>query len=225
VPTDTALAAELIDLADAEERAVLAHTRRALDDAGFGRVVRERLGWHPADDPAELWRRAGRAPTLPWLVTWDPAVHPEAADLAARVARGTARLREVVAAHGWPGRGLVGEDGSDAAWMLAMHADADVALQRRCAELLAGAVAAGDADPRHRAQLVDRIASATDGVQHYGTLVFGGHALLPVVDEAHLDDRRAALGLPPLAVDQAEPPGQLPYRHLRRSPAYRWPVR
>ena len=51
----------------------------------------------------------------PWpyaLLEWDP---PEEAPLAAQrvvttVRRNTARLREIVAAHGWPGRSLVGED-------------------------------------------------------------------------------------------------------------------
>jgi hypothetical protein len=33
--------------------------------------------------------------------------------------RHTARMREIVAEHGWPGRTLVGEDGAHAAWLLA----------------------------------------------------------------------------------------------------------
>lgn len=33
--------------------------------------------------------------------------------------------------HGWPTQDLVGEQASSAAWLLAQHADFDVALQRR----------------------------------------------------------------------------------------------
>ena len=35
----------------------------------------------------------------------------------------TARLEEIVDAHGWPGIALVGEDGAGAAFLLAQHAD------------------------------------------------------------------------------------------------------
>src|SRR5258708_380628 len=44
----------------------------------------------------------------------------------------TARLKAVVAAHGWPGKSLVGEKAAHAAWLLVQHADADPAFQRRC---------------------------------------------------------------------------------------------
>jgi hypothetical protein len=42
--------------------------------------------------------------------------------------RATARenaewLKGVISEHGWPGRSLVGENGSDAAWLLVQHAD------------------------------------------------------------------------------------------------------
>ena len=31
------------------------------------------------------------------------------------------RLREIVAAHGWQGRALVGEEGAEHAWLIAQH--------------------------------------------------------------------------------------------------------
>ena len=42
----------------------------------------------------------------------------------------TARLKAIVAAHGWPTVAQVGQDGADAAWLLAQHADKDPAFQR-----------------------------------------------------------------------------------------------
>ena len=66
-------------------------------------------------------------------------------------------LREVVAAHGWPAASLVGTDGAHAAWLLAQHADADPAFQRRCLGLLAAAVEAGEATLLEYAYLTDRV--------------------------------------------------------------------
>jgi hypothetical protein len=34
-------------------------------------------------------------------------------------------LADLVATRGWPGRTMAGEDGAQAAWLLAQHADAD----------------------------------------------------------------------------------------------------
>lgn len=39
--------------------------------------------------------------------------------------RHTARMQEIVAKFGWPGKSLVGRDGAKAAWLLVQHADHD----------------------------------------------------------------------------------------------------
>jgi hypothetical protein len=64
-----------------------------------------------------------------------------------------ARLDEIVALHGWPGRSLVGEDGATAAWIIAQHADHDAGFQERMLELLQDAVAREEASVRHAAYL------------------------------------------------------------------------
>lgn len=219
---------DLIALAEQQERAVHTFTARALNDEGFGSKVRQRLGWHPADGPVRLWRQTGRAPRPPWLATWD-AQDGEANALVSAAAEGTALLERVVRDHPWPGRRLVGEDGSDSAWMLAMHADGDPGLQQRCIDLIETALGSGDADPRHYATLVDRVSSAALGEQRFGTLVISSDErwtpLVPIVEPALLDERRTAIGLPPLDDDVSEGLGQLPYRHLRRTGGFQWPPR
>lgn len=110
----------------------------------------------------------------------------------------TARIREIVAERGWPGRSLVGDDGASAAWLLVQHADDDPSFQERTLELMRAAVEAGEADARDLAYLVDRVRVAHGKPQLYGTQ-FGRSGPQPIEDEEHLDERRAAVGLEPFA--------------------------
>ena len=66
-------------------------------------------------------------------------------------------LRQVITDFGWPGKSLVGEDGADAAWLLAQHADSDPAFQRQCLDLLTAAVLHGEATITQQAYLTDRV--------------------------------------------------------------------
>lgn len=78
-------------------------------------------------------------------------------------------LGELLNARGWPGRTLVSEEGTDAAWLLAQHADRDPVRQRAFLHALRGAVDQGEAGP------------------------------CPIEDRQRLDKRRAEAGLVPFA--------------------------
>jgi hypothetical protein len=103
----------------------------------------------------------------------------------------------------WPGRRLVGDDGTEAAWVIVQEAIEDPGLQHRSVELLEIAVAYGDADPVHHALLVDRVRMADGRAQLYGSQFVvgrdGGLEPWPYDDAAAVDRRRQRLGLPPLA--------------------------
>lgn len=47
-----------------------------------------------------------------------------------------ARLTGIIERYGWPGKSLVGEDGAEAAWLIAQHAIGDPPFMRRCLLLL-----------------------------------------------------------------------------------------
>jgi hypothetical protein len=111
----------------------------------------------------------------------------------------TARMKEVIAAHGWPGKKLVGADGSNAAWLLVQHADLDVAFQKECLALIEKALAAGDVDAQNHAYLYDRVAVAENRPQRFGTQFGGDGEPQPIEDEANVDARRRAIGLPSMA--------------------------
>jgi hypothetical protein len=111
-------------------------------------------------------------------------------------------LKAVIAEHGWPGTSLVAADGAQAAWLLAQHADADPAFQRQCLDLLTAAVAAGEASERNLAYLTDRVLLAEGQPQVYGTQMTnsGGHYVpRNLRDPDSVDERRAAVGLGPIA--------------------------
>ncbi|HXT94401.1 MAG TPA: DUF6624 domain-containing protein [Trebonia sp.] len=111
-------------------------------------------------------------------------------------------LKGVLAAHGWPGKSLVGEDGARAAWLLAQHADRDTAFQRQCLDLMTVAVEAGEARVHLLAYLTDRVLLHEGQPQVYGTQVTrqdGQVVPRDVTDPDRLDERRAAVGLPSFA--------------------------
>ncbi|MEU3597154.1 DUF6624 domain-containing protein [Streptomyces sp. NPDC006798] len=111
-------------------------------------------------------------------------------------------LRRVVAQWGWPTRDLVGEEALAAAWEIALRADGLADFQRLALGLLGGAVARGEATIQQWARLHDRCAVNAGDRQRYGTQFrMGPDGPVPalVEDPGQLDDRRAAVGLPPHA--------------------------
>jgi hypothetical protein len=111
-------------------------------------------------------------------------------------------LGEVLDARGWPGRTLVGEDGAEAAWLLAQHADHDPARQRAFLQALRDAVESAEASPAHLAYLEDRVRVNAGQPQLYGTqftVTEGEFGPRPIEDPQRLDERRAEAGLEPFA--------------------------
>lgn len=115
--------------------------------------------------------------------------------------RNTARLRELVVEHGWPGRALAGEDGAEAAWFIAQHAVLDLDFQRQALELLTAAVARGEAPAWQMAMLTDRVRMGSGQPQVYGSIHVGDEDgnLVPYTleDPEGVEARRAEVGLPP----------------------------
>ena len=115
------------------------------------------------------------------------------------------RLVQILDTHGWPGKSLVGDDGAEAAWMLALHTMPDPGVLRRCLTLMRTAAEAGEAEPWQVAHLVDRVWLVERNVQLYGTTICrqddGSFGPPLLEDPDHVDERRRAFGLPPLEED------------------------
>ena len=122
--------------------------------------------------------------------------------------RNARRLRRIIESVGWPGTDLVGSDGAEAAWLILQHAIAEPDLQRHALPLLQAAAREGTASPRHAALLEDRIRFFEGRPQRYGTQfdwdAEGNLTSGAVEDPERLDERRRAIGLPPLAEQMEE---------------------
>ena len=115
------------------------------------------------------------------------------------------RLVEILDIYGWPGRSLVGDDGAEAAWMLALHTMPYPEVLRRCLTLIRAAAEAGEAESWQVAFLVDRVSLVERNVQVYGTTICrqedGSFGPPLLEDPGQVDERRRAVGLPPLDDD------------------------
>ncbi len=174
-----------------------------------------------AETHREAFERRGQPVEAPWpysLLEWQPieAAPAVVVRVVQTVADNVARLRQIVAEHGWPGRGAVGEDAADAAWTLLRHAGSGVPtigtpehiqFQRDCLPLLEAGVDSRDVHPRQYAAIADFLRRLEGLVPNYAVqpedyeVVDGAPRFRAPVDLAELDRNRASTGLPPLAED------------------------
>lgn len=112
-------------------------------------------------------------------------------------------LKAHVGRSGWFTVSKYGAEADKAAWLLVQHADRDVAFQAEVLAILEPLVAAGETDPRSYAYLYDRVAVNSQRPQRYGTqgrcTDAGTWEPRDVEAPEQLDQRRAAVGLPPEA--------------------------
>ena len=79
------------------------------------------------------------------------------------------RLNEIIETIGYPTIDKVGEEASEAAWLIMQHAIGQPTFMRKCVALLKDAVNENKVDPKNLAYLTDRIAIFEGKPQLYGT--------------------------------------------------------
>lgn len=113
--------------------------------------------------------------------------------------RNAARLKEIIAEHGWPGRSLVGEDGMIAAWFIAQHAIGNPLFQRQALKLMKAALRKGEVSALAVAFLEDRIRVCEGHPQIYGTQFeldeHGIYRPFHTIDPERVNERRKAVGI------------------------------
>lgn len=109
------------------------------------------------------------------------------------------RLAAIIARYGWPGMRFAGAEYANGAFMVLQHADRT--SQHTYLPLVRTAAARGDLPASEVAMLEDRVLMGDGKPQLYGTQFTSakdGLKLYKVADEAHLDQRRREMGLPPM---------------------------
>jgi hypothetical protein len=124
------------------------------------------------------------------------------AEVDALMAKHVARLKEIVAAHGWPGKTLAGVKGGGAAWTIAQHGGPEFLGQML--PLMYEAVKQRELEEALYATSLDRVLLNQGKKQIYGTQfdtdpATGKCEPKPLEDPEHVDERRIRAGMPPLA--------------------------
>lgn len=138
-----------------------------------------------------------------WIQSGTKPNSPEMKHMMAVDADNLTQLRKILA-HGFPTSAMVGRKGVEAAFLLVQHATGDVDLQARVLPQVARLQARGEISGNDFALLTDRVLRMHHKPQRYGTQFMrdahthGAMVLQPTEDLAHVDARRARLGLPPL---------------------------
>lgn len=110
------------------------------------------------------------------------------------------KVKCILDKHGWLGPKEVGKIGNETLFAVIQHAD--IKTQEKYIPMLRDAVNKNRATKSSLALMEDRIALRRGGKQIYGSQVMTdgqGTFLSPLQDPDHVDERRAAVGLKPIA--------------------------
>ncbi len=102
------------------------------------------------------------------------------------------RIQEIVTEFGWPTVDMVGQDASQAAWIIVQHADYDKGFQDRMLKIMRPLALEGKINPANYAYLYDR----THHPQLYGTqgkCEGTDFTPFPIQDVEDIDSRRLEL--------------------------------
>jgi hypothetical protein len=108
------------------------------------------------------------------------------------------KLKHIINQDGFPTIIMIGIEGVQAAFLLATHADDDPSFQAKILKIITPRLRKIEIDGNQYALLTDRVLVAQGKHQRYGTQ-FERHGdqmkPKPIQDEAHVDERRRAIGL------------------------------
>lgn len=141
--------------------------------------------------------------------------------------RNAARLRELIAIHGWPAEDIAGQDGAKAAWFIVQHSIGEPAFQREVLAMLRACASRDRVPAWNAAYLEDRIAMHEGRAQRFGTQWMdspedGRTRPWRLAEPDRVNELRASVGLP--ALHPIPEPGPLLPEEQRRQleETYAW---
>ena len=113
-----------------------------------------------------------------------------------------AKVIRIIDERGWLSADIIGYNGNNALFLVIQHSNLPTML--KYLPIIKDAVTKGNAKASSLAMLEDRINTLQNKKQTYGSQLFtdpntGKSNLLPLVDPDHVDERRAQVGLGPIA--------------------------
>jgi len=114
------------------------------------------------------------------------------------------RIKEILDTYGWPGYNLVGEEASNATWIIVQHLNQEIDLQEYALSHLEKAIKNNNANPKTLAFLTDKVRVLNDQPQLYGTQInwmteTGYPSPFEIENKEDVDNRRLRLGLDSLS--------------------------
>lgn len=113
--------------------------------------------------------------------------------------RNAEKLISIIDEIGYPTGDKVGEEASEASWMIIQHAIGRPVFMKKCLTLLKESVTNKTGNPLHLAYLADRIAVFEGNHQHYGTQfdwdLHGELSPTNIDNMQHVNERRKLIGL------------------------------
>jgi hypothetical protein len=112
------------------------------------------------------------------------------------------KVTKILDERGWLGEDVIGHQGNTTLFLVIQHADLET--QEKYLPMMREAVIKGNASASHLALLEDRVALDKGEKQTYGSQIgldqkTGAYYVLPLIDPDNVDERRAEVGLGPLA--------------------------
>jgi hypothetical protein len=138
-----------------------------------------------------------------------------------------ARLRELVAEHGWPAEDIAGEDGAKAAGFIVQHSVGEPQFQRSALAWMQAGAAEKRMPAWHAAYLEDRIAFHEGRPQRFGTQwmddpVDGRTRPWRLADPTRVNELRALVGLDQLHPIPERGPDLPPEQRRKLEETQRW---
>ncbi len=148
------------------------------------------------NDVQQMMKRLSKQPPPTPNTAVVAPITPPSTQMRAGAEPNVRRLQEIIAQYGWPTISMVGVRGAHAAAYIAISAADNTDLKPTVLTLMEPLVHRGEVPAADYAMLYDQVHTP----QRYGTQVACENGEVepskPIEDPGHLDERRAALGLP-----------------------------